>query len=82
MEVDGIVEMFKRATTVNKVMYKNYIGDGDCKVYAKIKQVKPFGESFIVEKKEDINHVGKRMGTRLRNKKMTVAKMYLVMAKQ
>ncbi|KAL7296829.1 hypothetical protein TKK_0010226 [Trichogramma kaykai] len=77
MEVDGIVEMFKRATTVNKVMYKNYIGDGDCKVYAKIKQVKPFGESFIVEKKEDINHVGKRMGTRLRNKKKDCGKNVL-----
>ncbi|KAL7292655.1 hypothetical protein TKK_0013781 [Trichogramma kaykai] len=77
MEVNGIVEMFQRAEEKLKVRYKNYIGDGDCKVYKKISQIKPFGKNCIVEKKEDINHVGKRMGTQLRNRKKQLGKKLL-----
>ncbi|KAL7296802.1 hypothetical protein TKK_0010201 [Trichogramma kaykai] len=51
MEVNGIVEMFQRSEDKFKVNDKNYIGDGDAKVYAKICAKKPYGEDYIVERR-------------------------------
>lgn len=67
MEVDGIVEMFRRSESSYGVKYKNYIGDGDSKVFKAVCEAKPYGEDFEVSKKECVGHVQKRMGTRLRN---------------
>lgn len=69
MEVDGIVEMFKRSEEIHGVKYQNYIGDGDSKVYKAICDAKPYGDNYIIKKKECVGHVQKRMGTRLRNLK-------------
>lgn len=66
MEVDSVVEMFKRSLEKLGVIYKNYIGDGDSKTYSGILKVKPYGDEEVV-KKECIGHVQKRMGTRLRD---------------
>lgn len=68
MEVDAILEMFKRSETLHDVKYANYIGDGDSKTYSAIKNADPY-ENLVVKKKECIGHVQKRMGTRLRNVK-------------
>lgn len=68
MEVDAIVEMFKRSETLYGVRYGNYVGDGDSKTYKGIVSSKPY-ENFIVTKKECIGHVQKRMGTQLRKVK-------------
>ncbi|KYN26922.1 hypothetical protein ALC57_03697 [Trachymyrmex cornetzi] len=65
MEVDAIVQMFKRSTN-HGVKYRNYIGDGDCKTYGGVLSAQPYGEEFTINKKECIGHVQKRMGTRLR----------------
>lgn len=65
MEVDGIKEMFQRSESLHNVKYINYIGDGDTKTYKNICDAKPYGDVMIV-KKECINHVQKRMGSRLR----------------
>lgn len=62
MEVDGAIEMFSRANEKNGVTYINYVGDGDCKTFKAIVEINP-----SVHKKECIDHVQKRMGTRLRN---------------
>ncbi|KAL7287199.1 hypothetical protein TKK_0018630 [Trichogramma kaykai] len=77
MEVNGIVEMFQRAEAKLKVRYKNDIGYGDCKVHKKISVVKKFGNNYTVEKKKNINHVGKRMGTHFENRKKQLGKNYL-----
>ena len=66
MEVDAIKEMFQRSTT-HGIKYKNYIGDGDSKTYGGIVNSKPYGDDYIINKKECVGHVQKRMGARLRD---------------
>jgi len=68
MEIDAVVEMFQRSETLHQVKYANYIGDGDSKTFKGITNAKPY-ENIIVLKKECIDHVQKRIGTRLRNLK-------------
>lgn len=68
MEVDAVVEMFRRSKTLHQVIYSYYIGDGDSKTFKGITDAKPY-EDLTVVKKECIDHVQKRMGTRLRNLK-------------
>nr|XP_034195323.1 uncharacterized protein LOC117611486 [Osmia lignaria] len=50
--------------------YTHYIGNGDSITYKGIIDSKPYGDKVIV-KKDCINHVQKRMGTRLRQLKKT-----------
>ncbi|XP_039302928.1 uncharacterized protein LOC120357167 [Solenopsis invicta] len=69
MEVDAVVEMFKKSEEQYNVRYINYIGDGDSKTYKGIVESKPYGENVQIRKKECIGHVQKRMGTRLRQTK-------------
>jgi len=64
MEVDAVTEMFKRSETLYNVKYGSYIGDS--KTYKGIIDAKPY-TNFNVAEKECIDHVQKRMGTRLRN---------------
>lgn len=52
MEVDGIVEIFQRSEELYGVKYANYIGDGDTKTFKSLLDVKPYGDDFIVKKKE------------------------------
>lgn len=66
MEVDAIKTMFERSMN-NGVKYRNYIGDGDSKTYTGVLNSKPYGDDFIINKKECVGHVQKRMGKRLRD---------------
>uniref|UniRef100_A0A6P7GDN8 Uncharacterized protein LOC114336144 n=1 Tax=Diabrotica virgifera virgifera TaxID=50390 RepID=A0A6P7GDN8_DIAVI len=66
MEAHAIVSMFQRSEEHN-VRYLNYIGDGDSKTYSGVLESKPYGNDFVVNKKECVGHVQKRMGTRLRD---------------
>lgn len=68
MEVDSVIEMFHRSEKLYNVKYANYIGDGDSKTFKGVLDSDPY-ENFTVTKKECIDHVQKRMGTRLRNLK-------------
>ncbi|KAL7296770.1 hypothetical protein TKK_0010176 [Trichogramma kaykai] len=77
MEVDCISDIFKRSVGKYKVIYKNYINDGDAKVYKRICEDEPHGEDFKIKKKEAINHIGKRMGKRLRDKKKELSRTHL-----
>lgn len=71
MEVDTVVEMFERSETLHGIKYVNYIGDGDSKTFKGIMEENPY-ENFEVQKKECIDHIQKRMDTRLRNLKKKV----------
>ena len=51
-----------------RIKYDYNVGDGDSKVYKAVCDAKPYGD-FIIEKKECVGHVQKRMGIRLRNLK-------------
>ena len=66
MEVDGITEMFKRSEEKYGVKYCSYVGDGDSKTFTGIIPQNPYSD-VIVQKKECVGHVEKRMGRRLRN---------------
>lgn len=68
MEVDVVGEMFQRSEELYEVRYANFIRDGDSKTFKGILDSEPY-ESFTVLKKECVDHVQKRMGTRLRNLK-------------
>ncbi|XP_071574866.1 uncharacterized protein [Temnothorax nylanderi] len=70
MEVQGMLEMFARAENLHDAKYSNYIGDGDTKTFKALLQ-----QDQEVSKKECINHVQKRMGSRLRKVKKTNKKV-------
>ncbi|KYN09153.1 hypothetical protein ALC57_18735 [Trachymyrmex cornetzi] len=75
MEVDSIIEMFKRSVKKYKVRYLNYIGDSDSKTYSGIIKAAPYGDDVLIKKKECVGHVQKRMGIRLRNLVNTVVEV-------
>lgn len=66
MEVDAVCEMFSRSMERYGVKYTNYIGDGDSKTYSGIIKSKPYDDDVIINKKECVGHIQKRMGSRLR----------------
>ncbi|KAI4496941.1 hypothetical protein M0802_007889 [Mischocyttarus mexicanus] len=65
MEVDTVIEMFRRSMKKFNVRYRNCIGDSDSKTYSGILKAAPYGEIEVV-KKECIGHAQKRMGKQLR----------------
>lgn len=71
MEADAIIEMFQCSESLYQVKYGSYIRDGDSKTFKGILDAEPY-EDLTVQKKECIDHVQKRMGTRLRNLKKKV----------
>lgn len=66
MEVDSVLEMFRRSEKLYQVKYINYVGDGDSKTFSNLQSNEVY-DDVVIKKKECINHVQKRMGTRLRN---------------
>ena len=68
MEVQGITRIFKRSEEKHGMKYHYYVGDGDTKTFQHLLQESPY-EDVVVEKKECVGHVQKRMGTRLRGLK-------------
>ncbi|XP_044592130.1 uncharacterized protein LOC123270228 [Cotesia glomerata] len=67
MEVNAVIELFRRSEEKYGAKISNYIGDGDSKTYGNLVKAKPYGENFIIHKKECVGHVQKRMGKRLRD---------------
>ncbi|EDW52717.1 GM19327 [Drosophila sechellia] len=43
MEVDGIIEIFKRSEELHNAKYGSYIGDGDTKTFKMLLEAKPYG---------------------------------------
>lgn len=68
MEVDTMKEMFVRSREYYGVRYAKYSGDGDSKTFKSLTDLAPYS-NFVIEKKECVGHVQKRLGTRLRNLK-------------
>lgn len=66
MEADGIVAMFLRSENQRDVRYTTYVGDGDSSTFPKILEANPY--DIPVVKNECVQHVQKRMGTRLRKR--------------
>ncbi|GFO48020.1 nuclear cap-binding protein subunit 3 [Plakobranchus ocellatus] len=66
MEVKVAEILRLRSIERHKLRYVTLVSDGDSKAYNRICEVAPYGEAQI-EKEECLNHVGKRLGTALRN---------------
>ncbi|GFU95102.1 uncharacterized protein TNCV_4138861 [Trichonephila clavipes] len=69
LEVAGALSIFQRSQSLYNVRYTKYLGDGDSKAFTSIVENKVYGDHCSVEKLECIDHVMKRMGTRLRRLK-------------
>lgn len=67
MEVNAVIELFRRSEKNYGAKIGTYIGDGDSKTYGNLVKAKPYGENFLINKKECVGHVQKRMGKRLRD---------------
>ena len=65
MEPEGAMTMFKRSLEDN-IRYKYLISDGDSKAHPLILQEQLYGMNCMVEKKDCIGLVHKRMGNALR----------------
>ena len=66
MEVAGAVEIFQHSVQTHKLVYSQYLGDGDTSSFKEIVESNPYSEFYIVpEKVECVRHVQKRLGTRL-----------------
>ena len=66
MEVRAAEIMWKRSVEKYKIRYKVMISDGDSKAFNNLNEIKPYGKYFKIEKKDCLNHIGKRMGHWLR----------------
>lgn len=75
MEVVDVSKLFERSTQPPvPVRYVHFLGDGDSKSFDAVCQKKPYGEDVVIDKLECVNHVKKRMGTRLRLLRTTFKK--------
>lgn len=81
MEVQGVLEMFKRSITLHAAKYAYYIGDGDSKTFSNLVDSNPYTD-FIVKKLECVLHVGKRMFRRLKEAKKTLTEARKIKKKQ
>lgn len=66
MEVEGAKRIFERSEQTRKVRYVKYLGDGDSKSFANIKDTY---QGITVQKLECVGHFQKRVGTRCRKLK-------------
>lgn len=51
IEVNGIIEMFKRSEEKYGVKYSHYIGDGDTKTFKNLLEKNPYENDPIIKKK-------------------------------
>ena len=75
MEVDGVIEMFKRSVEELGVKYKKYIGDSDLKPFKNIIEAYVYNGNSIVQKNECVLHVKKRMYRRVKEAKKTLTQL-------
>ena len=67
MEMEAVRVLWGRSVSCHKLRYTVLLSDGDAKTFNQLTALKPYGEDFMVEKEECVNHVSKRLGTALRN---------------
>lgn len=67
MESEGAVVLWSRSEQEAKMRYTKFVSDGDAKSWTALIEAEPYGEEVVIQKDECVNHVGKRMGTALRN---------------
>lgn len=68
MERESAVRMWRRSVDKNAMRYTQFISDGDSNAYKAVRDLDPY-DGKQIEKLECVNHVSKRLGTRLRKLK-------------
>jgi hypothetical protein len=76
MDVAGALQVFQNSLDRN-VHYVKYLWDGDGNGFLKVVDSKPYGDEKTIQKLECVNHVKKRMGSRLRVLKKSYGKTKL-----
>ena len=69
MEHEGAKRIFGRSVSIYGLQYNEFYGDGDSKSFAAVEHVYEKDHGVVVEKKECVGHVQKRLGTALRKLK-------------
>ena len=77
MEVAGALDIYKRSEKKYGLRYVSYIGDGDSSTFSSVSTAKPYGKHIMIEKKECVGHIQKRLGSRLRKLKASYGKKKL-----
>lgn len=65
MEAEGALRIHQRSEEKRKLRYIPYVGDGDSKSFARVRNAAPYGPAVFIEKEDCIAHVTKRMGLNL-----------------
>jgi hypothetical protein len=78
-EGTAALEIFSPSEERNSLSYVKYIGGGDSRAFKAIIEIKPYEDIEII-KLECIGHIQKRMGKRLRNFRIEMKGINLVMA--
>ena len=69
MEAVGALAMYQRSIEKHRLIYSEYLGDGDTSSFKEIVDADPYKKYYTqVIKLECCGHVQKRLGTQLRNK--------------
>ena len=69
MEPAGILKCFTRSVEQLNLRFINFIGDSDSKAYYEVVKANPYGDRYPVNKGECLDHIQKRVGSRLRKLK-------------
>ena len=67
MEMECAKRIWGRSIKKYSLRYMTMLSDGDSKAHKELVRSKVYGDEYIVEKEECVNHVAKRMGTALNN---------------
>eukprot|EP00795_Rhopilema_esculentum_P016781 gene16781-8241_t len=67
MEMECAKRIWGRSINKYSLRYMTMLSDGDSKAHKELVRSKVYGDEYIVEKEECVNHVAKRMGTALNN---------------
>ena len=66
IESEGILRLSQRSEEERGLVYRTYIGDGDSRGFAAVRDAAPYGPHRAMTKEECIGHVQNRAGSNLR----------------
>ena len=69
MEPEGARRIFNRSVSSHNLQYTEFYGDGDSKSFSAVEDIYEKDYGVVVQKKECVGHVQKRLGTALRKLK-------------
>lgn len=77
MEIGSALKIFRRSQQDRDVQYVNLLGDGDSRTYKTMVKSKPYRQ-LAIKDLECINHIQKRMDSRLRRMKQQLGNKKII----